>query len=79
MKELAPDKSNNTFMKSELFRVEAPVQQRAFERRRAQPNDAPMESASFFQRVLVGRRRSGNEASSAWAIEVGSCVGVGAS
>ena len=31
-KELAPDKSNNTFTKSELVRVEALVQQHAFER-----------------------------------------------
>ena len=32
VKELAPDKSNNTFTKSELVRVEALVQQHAFER-----------------------------------------------
>ena len=32
VKELAPDKSNNTFTKFELVRVEALVQQHAFER-----------------------------------------------
>ncbi len=50
VKELAPDRSDNTFTKSELVRVEALVQQRAFERRRAQPNEPPHGISKLFSR-----------------------------
>ena len=75
--EQAPDKSNNTSTKSELRHLRSNTHLRGDARNQTNPPHGI--SKLFFQRTLVGQRRSENEDSSAWAIEVGSYMGVGAS